>query len=236
MVSQNDGVESASNRLVHHAGNGKGSVARSGVAMELGLDVLGINQVLGRLVLKFAVILAQFWRNPPETKCLVNRFLGGGCYGWLAALLRGSLGGGVFFEQSVFVQAKSHLLGALAEPHVVFFTSSEVQKRRAVLRVRHGAQVNLHSVCGANTGLCFTRDEHLGNARCVSECLVECCRLGRAGNDINVTDGFLAAPQAAGVRDARDSAGVPEVGDQFKCDRQGFTKSDPTTGGVKECE
>ena len=204
--------------------------------MEFGLDVLGINQVLGRLVLKFAVILAQFWRNPPETQRLINGFFGAGCNGLFAALLRGSLGGGIFFEQSVFVQAKSHLLGALAEPHVVFLTSSEVQKRGAVLRVRHGAKVNLHSVCGANTRLCFTGDEHLGNAGRVAECLVERRRLSRAGNEIDITDGFLAAPQAAGVRDARDSAGVPEVVDQFKGDRQGFAESDPTAGGVKECQ
>ena len=152
----------------------------------------------------------------------------------LAALLRGSLGGGIFFEQTVFVQAKAQFLGALAEPHVVFFTSSEVQKRGAVLRVRDGAKVNLHSVCGANTGLCLTGDQHLGNAGCVAECLVERRRLSRTGNNVDVTDGFLATPQAAGVRDARDSAGVPEVGDQFKCDWQGFTESDSAAGGVEE--
>ena len=236
VVSQNNGVESARKGLIHHASNGKCSIACSGVAMEFGLDVLDINQVLGRLVLKFAVILTQLWRNPPETQRLINGFFGAGCNGLFAALLRGSLGGGIFFEQSVFVQAKSHLLGTLAEPHVVFLTSSEVQQRGAVLRVRHGAKVDLHSVCGTNTRLCFTGNKHLRNTWRVAECLVECCRLSRACNDINVADGFLATSQAASVGDACDSAGVPEIGDQFQRHGQGFAKSDPTAGGVKERE
>ena len=57
VVGQNDCVESARNGLIHHASNRKGSITCSGMAVEFGLNVLGVNQVLGRLVLKFAVIL-----------------------------------------------------------------------------------------------------------------------------------------------------------------------------------
>ena len=146
-----------------------------------------------------AAILAQLRRDEGKPELLVDLLLGGAGDPPLAG------------KQAVFVELPVALVGEAAQRDVVRLGAGEIQQRRAIALLRHGADIDLQAGAQHDGRARRAMGENLGDVLVTDELVADRRPVRRRHQDIEIADGVAAAAIAAGDHDA---AAVAQKADQ----------------------
>ncbi len=182
------GVAARAHRA-HHLLDGVAAVGAVGVHVEVGNQVLLLDQLRQRVVPRqpdLALGFAQLGRNPIQAERAVHLLLGAARDHCLVP------------SEAVLVEAHALVDRELAQLDVVLLAAGEVEHRGAEGLLRDEAQVHLQPAAQPHRGLGLALPQHLDHQAVGGERGHH--RLGPAAahQHVEVADGLLAAPERAG--------------------------------------